>query len=399
MKVFKLFFKLLLAYRLQLSIGLALLFAITIPLSSVYRNNLTEQFQMIELDIGIINHDSDSTVSQHFVDYLDQNSIIQPIKASPEEIADALYYEDVLYVIEIPQGWGNNLLTGPDAYLPLRKSAGASAEVEAFGDILVNNYVQNFQILSATITDKNNDQQVSNMLADLGDSFNNETAVFSSKNEMSPDVIAYGASYTHMASYVQIMTFITAFGLAIISMRNPEIVKRDWLSQMTETTRLRQTWLACITFSMGFWFIIILAAILIYGSESIFSYHGLYLTLSSFVAMFGIQAMAYFLVTISRNKGMVTFLASFVSLFIAFTSGLFAPREFIAPIMQQFASLATPIWQVKADEIILSTQILTPDQMGQLYRIFGIQILLGAVYYMLSFIIQKYRQNNAVYMG
>ena len=108
--------------------------------------------------------------------------------------------------------------------------------------------------------------------------------------------------------------------------------------------------------------------------------------------MLGIQAMSYFFVTLAPNKGIISFLATFISLFIAFGSGLFAPREFVANSMQLIASIATPFWQVKADEIIMNVNTLTSANKQEIAKLFGIQLLLTAAYYAMSFTIQKYRQ-------
>lgn len=95
----------------------------------------------------------------------------------------------------------------------------------------------------------------------------------------------------------------------------------------------------------------------IYGIDTLTSSHGMLLVLSSFVSMLAIEQMAFFLATIAPNKGIITFMSTGISLFFAFTSGLFVPRDFVSPVMQQLAQVASPIWQVKTDEIILSAEI------------------------------------------
>lgn len=59
------------------------------------------------------------------------------------------------------------------------------------------------------------------------------------------------------------------------------------------------------------------------------------------------------------------------------------------------ASIATPIWQVKADEvIIMASNNLTAANRQEVLTYFGIQFLIACAYYALSFVIQKYRQQT-----
>ncbi len=112
--------------------------------------------------------------------------------------------------------------------------------------------------------------------------------------------------------------------------------------------------------------------------------------------MMGIQQIAFFIVTVASNKGMVSFLSTGVSLLVAFTSGIFMPRDFISPIMQQISQVATPVWQIKTDEIILSAETLSQSQYNTIFQYMGIQVLIGLAYMSLTYIYRKYKQGTSI---
>lgn len=92
----------------------------------------------------------------------------------------------------------------------------------------------------------------------------------------------------------------------------------------------------------------------------------------------------------------ITFMSTGISLFFAFTSGLFVPRDFVSPVMQQLAQVASPIWQVKTDEIILSAEILSQSQLNTIYQYMGTQILIALAFIALTYMYRAYQSDNLV---
>lgn len=396
MKIFKLFYSLANAYRSNIMINIVILFALAIPISMIYSNNLDSSFNQVEIKMGLVNHDQENVVTDHFVDYLsDQNEIVD-LPDDEEAIVDALYYENANYVLEIPAGFGDALLEGDDL-IPLEKRVGPESYVETYADILINNYIRNFQYLNTGTTDINDPDAVNTTLQLVTDSIADHITVSTSEfTNLDPDTIGFGMSFTHLASYTMIMTLITVFGFPMISMRNPEIMKRDRLGDVSASRRNTELFLACSIFGLALWLLIMTVGGLVYGFDTLFSSHGQLLLLSSFVAMFGIQQMAFFIVTVAPNKGIVSFCSTAISLLVAFTSGLFIPRNFTSPVMQQIAQIATPIWQVKADEIILSAENLNSTQLNTVFQYMGIQVLIALAYMSLTYIYRRYRQTASI---
>lgn len=396
MKIFKLFYSLAYAYRNNIIINIVILFALAIPLSMIYTNNLDANFDQVELKLGLVNHDQENQVTDHFISYLEDQYEVVDMPDEEEEIVDALYYQNANYVLEIPDGFGDALLANEDLK-PLGKKVGPERSSETYADILIENYINNFQTLNAGTTDINDPEAVANTLQMVEDSIADDIEVTAAKTtNLDAETIAFGMSFTHLTSYTLIMTLITVFGLPMISMRNPEILKRDRLGNITVGRRNTELFLACNVFGIVLWLAIMLVGGLLYGFDTLTSSHGQLLVLSSFIAMMGIQQMAFFIVTVASNKGMVSFLSTGVSLLVAFTSGIFMPRDFISPIMQQISQVATPVWQIKTDEIILSAETLSQSQYNTIFQYMGIQVLIGLAYMSLTYIYRKYKQGTSI---
>lgn len=396
MKIFKLFYSLANAYRKNIIINTVILFALTIPISLVYTSNLDTSFEQVELKLGLVNHDQDNIVTDHFVDYLEGQYQVVTLPDDEEIITDALYYENANYVLKIPEGFGEALLNNEDI-VPLVKKVGPERSSETYADILIENYINNFQTLNTGTLDIDDPEAVETTLKLVEESIADDIPVSTNETtNLDADTIAFGMSFTHLTSYSMIMTLITVFGLPMISMRNPEIMKRDRLGNISASRRNTELFLACNVFGIALWLAIMVIGGFIYGFDTLTSTHGQLLVLSSFIAMMGIQQMAFFVVTVASNKGLVSFLSTGISLLVAFTSGIFMPRNFISPFMQQLAQIATPVWQVRTDEIILSAETLSQTQYNTIFQYMGIQLLIGLAYMSLTYIYRKYKQGTSI---
>lgn len=398
MKIFKLFYLLLRDNLTTILFNSALLLAIVIPINAIYNNTYSSQFEVNKVDIGLIHYDEGNPVSENLIHYLEQHSNVIPIDDAPEVVADTLYYQNADYILTIPEGFGESIVNPAQEDVLLEKNVTQAPEEEAFADILINSYLTNLQLQLSQLTDVEDVEQLNRTLASFSEQMEQANVeIIPPDSSTNVSLLAFGTNYIYFISYIMLSVFITTFGYAVLAMKNPEIVKRDRMGMITERNRWAQSLLGCISFGLVYWMVLIAIAAILYGADTVLSQKGLLLTLNSLAAMFGIQAMAYFCVTIANSKGAISFLSTIVSLTIAFSSGIFIPRQFVSPVMQQIASFAVPIWQVKGSEIIMDSTSLAFADIQPFYQMLGIQLLIGTAYYSISFVIQKYRRERSIY--
>lgn len=397
MQVFKLFYKIVKNNLPAILISFIILITMTLSLSSFIMRQFTAVYEEKKIAIAVFDHDEASAVTDHFVDYLSKRTEIIPIEEDPEAIADALFDMKIDYVLTIPEGFGEALIAEGES-LPLRKRS-TNAQTEMNVDTVITAYLTNAHILAPTLGNLPSDDDLHAFLQQLSASLDTDIEIVS---RAVPDeimkTIGFGSLFTPMLSYVLTANFITIFGYAIISLRQREIMMRNRLARLSQAKQFVQLLLGCFSFSLLYWGILMIVGCLIYGGSAVFSQTGLLLMLSSFLSMMGIFAFAYFICTLSPNKGIISFLANFLSLFIAFSSGIFAPREFLPTFLQHAASIVTPIWQVRANELILSTTNYTAQTAQTIQQYFGIMLLIITAYFALSFAMQSYRHRQNIYL-
>lgn len=398
MPVFRLFYKIVKSNMLAILLSFVLLLVFTIPLTQIARNQYSDTYEEEIVSIAVFNHDENDPLSNHLVEYLENETDIVAVEEEPEAVADALFNDQISYALTIPDGFGQEILQ-QQTPIPLERQTTSVPENVVAVNTILTTYLTNAQILSVNLGNNPSNEDIDTVLDQLSASVNTNIDITTQGMiEGLTEINAFGSIYTTVAGYGLIATFITVFGYAVISLRQREVMKRNRLGQMTQSKQLTQLLLAGFSFSLLDWLILMMIGVFIFGFDIVFSDTGLLIVLSSFLSMLGIQAFAYFISTIAPNKGMIQFLSNFLSLFLSFASGIFVPRSFLPTFMQHIASVVTPIWQVRANELILSTTNYSAATWQTIWQYFGIMILITLAYYAMSFVIQTYRHRQNVYL-
>lgn len=401
MKIYKLFYHLLMARKLNFIVGIVLFFAIIFPVRAAYMNAIHQEFTPPEATIGIVNYDHDDPVTQNLLTYLDSKSILISLPPESEVIADQLFTGNVNYVLTIPEGYGQDLLTSAvnqtTNTVNLNKTESNSLSVGAYIDNYLYTFWMNFRISAQQLNDVNDTAQVYAMLTDLTELLQQEVTIIPGDRVGNVDLLIYSQLYTPYMAYIMIMVLINIFSFPLLSIRNKEVAMRETMSGMTQKQRIVEFFLGCVSISLIYWIIFIAGAFFIHGSEIFSTQQGILVTLSSFISLFGIQGLCFFVATVVPNQGLASFLQIGLSLLIAFGSGIFVPIDFVSPTMQTLVSLASPIWQLRANRVITSAARLDSEMLQQIAFYFVIQILIGLAYYSLSFLVFRYRSLNKSY--
>lgn len=393
MPVFNLFFKIMKANRLRIGLLLLLFFAITVVTTKANSNRFTDTFKEEKAKLTIINKDEDSMASRHLIDYLAKRSELVEVGESEEELADAFFDEQIDYALTIPAGYQESIMSIDKEVLPLEKESHNSIMAEARVNSLIQAYQTNMTLFRPNLSENAGEQELQKLLDQIGETLDHKIEILEGpKNSETSNLILWGTIYQPMMIYILMMIFITCFGIVELAMRQGEVVKRERTSLLKERDRLWQNILATTVFTMSCWLVLMTISGFMYGGSVLFSRIGLLLMLNSLVATLGIQAMAYLIGLLAPNKGMLSFLGNFVSLFLAFSSGIFVPQSIIPQVIQIPASIATPIWFVKGAGSLLSSSQLSASVLKEYWICIGVQVLIGLAYWSLALVIKRIGQ-------
>lgn len=397
MQVFKLFYRLILSrkYTIIAFIGIFLIMIIPANYANRQLNDVTFNPEMNQVIIGLVDLDKGDPVTDNLIEYLGQTTKIVEAENDEERIVDMLYNQQISDAVIIPEGYGRALIEAAldkDGENPsIERKRGNFPEKSIYIDSLLSMYVSNFYVNAWSVENINESGRLDEMLRAQTVSLNDDIRIKQSDREADIDVLLYGLTFSLLASYIYYMLFISSFGTPALAMREEMVRIREKMTAISDTSRNIQFFLGCTSFSLVVWVLSTLVAYLLYGSGIFTEEMGRFLVLSSFFSTFGLSGLAFFLATVLPNSYVLTFCEIGLGLFITFASGIFTGTD-MGGIISKIASFATPIWQVRANRVIVSTISLTHAQISEISNYFLIMFVLGLAYYAVSFVLMRYRR-------
>jgi len=137
MLAFKTFFKIVNKYKFMIILYMAILCGLMI----FYYNsgNETNTFAESKPDILIVNDDSDNKITNNLVKYLSEKCNIANIADNEEARDDALFYQEVSYIIYIPKDYGKDFYEGKNPEINIKSLDSSNAY---YAKMLLTNYLK-----------------------------------------------------------------------------------------------------------------------------------------------------------------------------------------------------------------------------------------------------------------
>ena len=397
MQVLKLFYRLILSRKNTILVLIGIFLLMIIPANYVNRQlfDVTFNPEMNQIITGIVNLDKGDPISENLIEYLGQTTKIVEVENDEERLVDMLYNQKISDAVIIPDGYGRALIEAAldkDRESPsIERKRGLFPEKSIYIDSLLSMYVSNFYVNALSVDNIDEPGRLDEMLHAQTVSLSDDIKIKQSEREADIDVLLYGLTFSLFASYIYYMLFISSFGTPALAMREKTVRIREKMTAISDSSRNVQFFLGCTSFSLIVWLLSTLAAYIFYGSGIFTEDMGRFLVLSSFFSTFGLSGLAFFLATVSPNSYFLTFCEVGLGLFITFASGIFTGTD-MGGIISKIASFATPIWQVRANLVIVSSISLTQAQISEISNYFLIMLALGLAYYAVSFVIMRYRR-------
>lgn len=384
MKVFNLVLKIMKANWVSILLGFGWIL-VTIPLLILNQQYTVEDYEANIFEVAVFNHD-DHLLTDHFVEYIGEEMEIVEVEENAEAVADALFTEEIYYALTIPEGYGAAFLSGDPISLVRQKSN--NDQVNQVLERSLTKYLDSANILLADVTADGLTERLQ-LLAETILASKITIVQQEQEGQDRTSLALYGNFFLNYLTFVLLMSLITQFGNIFLMMRKPELIIRDQMASITDRSRFGQTLLACALLAVVSWLVALVFGGVLIGFSTIFTFKGLLLTLNSFISLLGTMALAYLIANIIQSDGQLSFFSIGLSIFLAFASGIFMPREFVGQAMQNIAQVFHPIWQVRGNEAIVDLLNINRDNLQPIFQLMGIQLLIALSYFLIAFLIQR----------
>lgn len=346
MQVYKAFFKVIKKNIIEISIYIVVFLAFSIALGNTNANPEDTDFKDTKINIAFINNDKESKLTEGLKSYISDNANIKDISNDKEKLQDALFFRDVEYIVTVPKGFTDKMLSG-DKNVNIEKNTIPNSVSEIYMDNLINKYLNAVKMYTSTLDNLSESQIVEYVSKDLSYSTNVEVKNYNNGYLNNSDCKNY---YNYLA-YSMFAILILGVGSVMITFNNKDLRMRNLSSALTLRSMNFQIVLGNITYTIVVWGIMVVISFIMYKGY-MFSGSGILLLLNSFVFSLAVLSISLLISSVINSRSAMSAIANVVSLGSCFISGVFVPQKYLGENVISMARFNPTYWYVKANDDI-----------------------------------------------
>lgn len=358
MTVFKAFLRILARNKWVILMYSAIL--IIFSVFSLQANESTVTFEAVKPDLCIINHDAEEGITKSLVDYLSaNNNIIDLPVDDPDAISDALFYRKINYLVEIPADFRDDFLAGRNPAITTRSTGDYNASLAEMNLTRFLDVANQYLATAASSGTQTVDEAT--LIKNLETTLATEVDVqlTSALDTTSLDRAAF---YYNFMNYPLLVGCIYIVATVMLSFRDEKISRRIAMGGVTPEHVNRILLAANALFALALWLSYVLISFVVVGPV-MFSLHGLWLILSSFVFTLCATALAFLIANLLRSRNAINGITNVVALGSSFLCGAFVPITWLPDGVVVAAHVLPSYWYISANDLITTLETFTFDSL------------------------------------
>ena len=401
MQLYKNFFKLLKANKVSVIIatiimvvyGAAMIFAAP---SIVDKNEETATEKSVDYkNLGVLFRDNDnSELSKGVRTLIEEYGSVEDTTASEERINDILYFSISDYYIEVPEGFQAKIEAGEDVSLDYQSHSQVSGKTFSF----VND-VDSFVNIYKSYRAMGMDDQASVEKA-LETTISEVTfGVVTEKKEAQHSSAKEYAVYMILMYFCFICLWLLGMSIAsvIISANKKEVSMRIDAAPVKPTEKTWSQMFGLLTCAVCIVIVYTIFSYIYAGSSDMMRKYGWVVVLNLITTTFYISGFTLMISCFRLNAGTLSLICNSVGLSMSFLCGVFVPFYFLSSGVQTFAHFLPFFWSAKVFNTVYSGSGMNYTfSAGSILASFGVQILFGLAFIMISVVIKKVQQGKTI---
>lgn len=391
MPVFRMYFKLVKAKKVLILSYTIMFLAIFMAFYVLNKDSgsTTSQFQSTSVTVAI-RDDDQSELSKNFVAYLSTKAKINNIGSDENAIKDALFYSDISYAIQIPEGFEAHFFE--ESMLPLHTTSRADSSSGLNTEQQINTYLEKLKDYHEVQPGLSNGELHERVMSVLDEKVQMELV-----NSEMVDGYAIGLGYYfNYLAYIFLSLILLSSGIIFIRILDHEIAKRNHISPISTLQFNAQLWLANVVFSLGIWvFFLVVIQVSMGGLNS---REGFVFALNSLLFIIVCMGLSYLVSTLLAGRKnceeALSGCSNLIGLGSSFLCGVFIPQAFLSPTVLIVGSFLPTFWYVKTNELLINSEGLTSEVWTQILQNSGILILFSLVFFVLAIFVSKLRASS-----
>ena len=332
-------------------------------------------------DIMIVNYDEEKGITKDLIKYIEENSNVVDLKNNEDAINDALFYRDVNYVVYIPKNYNKDFMDGKNPEIEIKSTGDYQS---SFAEMLLSRYIKVANIYQKRI---NSEEELINKI--------NETLSKKSEvkitSKLDTNILSKATFYYNFANYSIMACLIYVVCLILASFKDIKIQKRTIISSTNYKTLNRKILLSNSLFSIILWMIYVVLSFILVG-DIMFSIHGIFYLINSFVFTICATTIALFIGNIVSNKNTISGIVNVIALGSSFLCGAFVPMEWLPDGVIKIAHILPSYYYISNNEVLKTLELINLNTIKPILLNIIIVLSFSIMFIILTNIVSKRKQ-------
>lgn len=382
MQVFKYYFKLAGAMRGSIMIFVGTFVFANVAMMMQIPNGQTS-FSIQKPNVAIFNHDDD-VFARGLTNYILQNSVSVSVADTAEARKEAIYFQTVDALYEIPTHFSEDFFAGKQPQITVTRGSGQGA---AQADALVSNYLRLAE--PRMLSGINQQTTVDGIVADTA----KQVTVVTKRTANLTDV-GKSMYFMNMLVYIILGLNIMIISTVMLLFNRDMIRRRNIVSGLPGRSATLQLLAGNAVFSFGIWLILMAVAAIMTPGAMFSPYGALYATGSFIFSVVGL-AIGFMVGTLVQNRRTIPGITNVLSLGMSFLCGVFMPQQFLGGSVLAVAKTLPAYWYVHANGLIAGLSDITMTTLQPVFIDLAITLAFAVAIFAATFIIAGMRRKRA----
>ena len=380
MQVYKSFFRILYKNKGSMLVYLIVFVGLCIIFMNTSEVSKEASFKDEKINVGIVNQD-DAPLGNALEQYIKENSNCVDVEISKEGKQKQLFYREIAYILTIPKGFSADLVAGKKVDVEVSKISASFSG--SYMDRKVNTFINS---ISTYIKNGCSDKEAIELTQKLMKQSSKVTVQNDVGNSSEkPRVFYYFAYY----AYIVIVLIILGLGIMLTQINKKDIQRRIKVSALSHRSYMMQMVGACITFSVGIWFLMMLFS-LVYidlsnGLTKLFFYEIINAGAITVTAV----GLAFLIGALIKNPNALNGCGNTFSLGFSFLGGVFVSQDLMDPNILKFSQVIPSYWYMKALNCINENDLAKASTQETFWKAVAIQVAFGLACFSVALAIRR----------
>ena len=334
-------------------------------------------------DIMIVNYDEEKGITKDLIKYIEENSNVVDLKNNEDAINDALFYRDVNYVVYIPKNYNKDFMDGKNPEIEIKSTGDYQS---SFAEMLLSRYIKVANIYQKSI---NSEEE---LISKINETLSKKSEV-EITSKLDTNILSKATFYYNFANYSIMACLIYVICLILASFKDIKIQKRTIISSTNYKTLNRKILLSNSLFSIILWMIYVVLSFILVG-DIMFSIHGIFYLINSFVFTICATTIALFIGNIVSNKNAISGIVNVIALGSSFLCGAFVPMEWLPDGVIKIAHILPSYYYISNNEVLKTLELINLNTIKPILLNIIIVLSFSIMFIILTNIVSKRKQKK-----